>query len=181
MSRLTLIDTNNADSEQAVALDDIRATFGGVPNFLKVFANSPAATRGYLGLHTVAGSGRLDPTTRERIALAIAQRNGCEYCLSAHTALGRKAGLAHEEIAANRAGKSLDAKAAAAVRFARALIDRTGDVPTAEILAVRNAGYSDAEIVEIVTHVGMNVLTNLINNLSQVDVDFPKVELRLAS
>ena len=181
MSRITVIDNANANSEQKELLDAIQSQLGMVPNFLKVFANSPAALRAFLGLHGIASEGSLDAPTRERIALALAQQNACEYCVSAHTAIGRKAGLNGAEIEANRAGTSQDSKAAAAVKFAKALAEHNGEVTTAEILEVRNAGYGESDIVEIITHVGLNVLSNIIGKASQVEIDFPKVELKLAS
>jgi uncharacterized peroxidase-related enzyme len=181
MSRINVVTNEKANAEQRALLDAIQAQLGMVPNFLKVFANSPAALRAFLGLHRIAGEGSLDPRTRERIALALAQQNACQYCVSAHTAIGRKAGLDVAEIDANRAGTSSDAKAAAAVKFAKALAEHNGEVTTAEIIAVRNAGYGDAEIVEIITHVGMNVLTNILGKASRVEIDFPKVELKLAA
>jgi len=181
MSRITVINNENANSEQKELLDAIQSQLGMVPNFLKVFANSPAALRAFLGLHGIASEGSLDAPTRERIALALAQQNACEYCVSAHTAIGRKAGLNGAEIEANRAGTSQDSKAAAAVKFAKALAEHNGEVTTAEILEVRNVGYSESDIVEIITHVGLNVLSNIIGKASQVEIDFPKVELKLAS
>ena len=181
MSRIKVVTKEHANAEQKALLDAIQSQLGMVPNFLKVFANSPAALRAFLGLHGIAGEGSLDAQTRERIALALAQQNSCQYCVSAHTAIGRKAGLHAAEIEANRAGTSEDAKAAAAVKFAKALAEHSGEVTTAEIVAVRNAGYSDAEIVEIITHVGMNVLTNILGKASRVEIDFPKVELKLAA
>jgi len=181
MSRITVINNHNANSEQKELLDAIQSQLGMVPNFLKVFANSPAALRAFLGLHGIASEGSLDAPTRERIALALAQQNACEYCVSAHTAIGRKAGLNGAEIEANRAGTSQDSKAAAAVKFAKALAEHNGEVTTAEILEVRNVGYSESDIVEIITHVGLNVLSNIIGKASQVEIDFPKVELKLAS
>ncbi len=181
MSRINVVTKENANAAQKALLDAIQSQLGMVPNFLKVFANSPAALRAFLGLHGIAGEGSLDAQTRERIALALAQQNSCQYCVSAHTAIGRKAGLNAAEIEANRAGTSEDAKAAAAVKFAKALAEHSGEVTTAEIVAVRNAGYSDAEIVEIITHVGMNVLTNILGKTSRVEIDFPKVELKLAA
>lgn len=181
MSRITVIEQDNANNEQAELLNAIKAQLGMVPNFLKVVANSPAALKAFLGLHEIAGNGDLDAQTRERIALALAQQNACEYCVSAHTAIGRKAGLSNGEIEANRAGTSQDAKAAAAVKFANSLAEHSGEVTNLEILEVRNAGYSDAEIVEIITHVGMNILTNIIGKASRVEIDFPKIDLQLAS
>lgn len=181
MSRINVVTNESANAEQKALLDAIQSKLGMVPNFLKVFANSPSALRAFLGLHGIANEGSLDVQTRERIALALAQQNSCQYCVSAHTALGRKAGLTADEIEANRAGTSRDAKAAAAVKFARAVVEQTGDVTTAEILEVRNAGYSESDIVEIITHVGVNLLTNILGKASRVEIDFPKVELKLAS
>jgi uncharacterized peroxidase-related enzyme len=181
MSRIAVIDRHSADTEQLQLLDAIQRELGLVPNFLKVFANSPAALRAFLGLHGIAKEGSLDLQTRERIALALAQQNACEYCLSAHTALGRNAGLDGEEIAANRAGGSQDAKAAIAVKFARSLVEHQGEVTSAEIAEVREAGFSDADIVEIITHVGMNLLTNILGKASRVEIDFPKVALAQAA
>ena len=92
-----------------------------VPNFLKIFANSPAALKAFLGLHGLANEGSLDSLTKERSASALAQQNECQYCVSAHTAIGSKAGLSGAQMQANRAGSSQDAKAAVAVKFAKAL------------------------------------------------------------
>lgn len=177
MSRINVVNHATANAEQKDLLDAIQTQLGMVPNFLKVFANSPVALRAFLGLHGVANDGSLDPQTRERIALALAQQNTCEYCLSAHTAIGAKAGLNRAEIQANREGSSQDAKAAVAVKLAKSLAEHKGEISTAEILEARNAGYSDADIVEIITHVGMNMLTNILGKASRVEIDFPKVAL----
>lgn len=181
MARINVVTHETANAEQIALYDAIQSQLGMVPNFLKVFANSPDALKAFLGLHGIANGGSLDPQTRERIALALAQQNACEYCLSAHTAIGRKCGLNGAEIDANRAGTSQDARAAAAVKFARAINDHTGDVTSAELDDIRNAGYSEAEIVEIITHVGMNLLTNLVGRASRVEIDFPRVNLKLAA
>lgn len=181
MARINVVTHETANAEQKALFEAIQSKLGIVPNFLKVFANSPEALKAFLGLHGIANAGSLDALTRERIALALAQQNACQYCLSAHTAIGRKAGLDNAEIEANRAGSSHDAKAAAAVRFARALVAHSGEITSAELADVRNAGYGDAEVVEIITHVGMNILTNILGKASHVDIDFPKVELRPAA
>ncbi len=181
MSRINTVTAEQANNEQQALFDAIQSQLGMVPNFLRVFANSPSALKAFLGLHTIAGEGALDEATRERIALALAEQNACQYCVSAHSAIGRKTGLNGDEIEANRAGTSQDAKAAVAVKFAKSLSENTGEVTTSELLEVRNAGYSDAEIVEIITHVGMNLLTNILGKASQVEIDFPKVELKGAA
>ena len=181
MARINIVTAESANPEQKALYDAIQAKLGMVPNFLKVFANSPAALKAFLGLHGIAGEGSLDPQTRERIALALAQQNSCEYCLSAHTAIGRKSGLDAAEIEANRSGGSRDEKAAVAVRFARSLMAHTGEVTTAELIEMREAGYSESDIVEVITHVGMNMLTNMLGKAGRVDIDFPRVEMKLAA
>ena len=181
MSRITMITHENANDEQNVLFTAITEQLGTVPNFLKVFAHSPTALRAFLGLHNIANEGSLDTLTKERIALALAEKNACQYCLSAHTAIGGKAGLSKEEIAANRLGTSNDNKAAAAVKFSISLAEHQGDITNTELLEIRNAGYTEADIVEIITHVGMNILTNILGKASRVDIDFPHVELQQAS
>ncbi|MFZ6731469.1 carboxymuconolactone decarboxylase family protein [Undibacterium sp. Ji42W] len=177
MSRINLVTKETANAEQLALLEAIQTKLGMVPNFLKAFANSPAALRAFLGLHGIAGEGSLDLQTRERIALAVAQKNSCEYCVSAHTAIGRGTGLNNEEMAANRAGSSQDAKAAVAVKFARSLVEHAGEVSTTDILDMRDQGYSDADIIEVITHVGMNILTNILGKATRLEIDFPKVSL----
>ena len=181
MARVAVIDPKTATGEAKQMLDAVQTGLGMVPNFIRVLANSPAALGAFLGLHGIAGAGQLDPKTRERIALAVAEQNACQYCVSAHTALGRKAGLDNREMLANRQGRSEDAKAEAALAFARALVEHTGQVSKAEFDAVRSAGHSDGEIVEIITHVAMNVFTNLLGKATQVEIDFPTVDLQLAA
>ncbi|MDD2919523.1 peroxidase-related enzyme [Rhodoferax sp.] len=181
MSRITAVSNENANTEQRSLLDAIQSQLGMVPNFLRVFAHSPDALKAFLGLHHIANKGSLDAATRERIALALAQKNQCEYCLSAHSAIGRKAGLSGAEIEANRAGSSMDVKASVAVKFARALAEHNGEVTNMELQSMRDVGYSDADIVEVITHVGMNILTNILGKSSRVEIDFPKVALKLAA
>lgn len=181
MSRINLVTPEQANPEQAELYTAITSQLGMVPNFLKVFANSPAALKAFLGLHAIANEGELTAKTKERIALGLAEQNACEYCVSAHTAIGKGAGLTEDEMAENRAGGSQDAQAAIAVKFARSLAEHSGEVTTAELLEIRNAGYSDAEIVEIITHVGMNIMTNILGKASRVAIDFPKIALQKAS
>ncbi|TBR42461.1 carboxymuconolactone decarboxylase family protein [Marinomonas agarivorans] len=158
-------------------LEAVKQQLGSVPNLFRITANSPQALEGYLGLNGALGKGSLNPQTRERIALAVAQVNGCDYCLAAHNYLGENlAKLSAEEINLNRRGSSLDAKAATAVEFAVAITKNRGQVSDAEIAAVRSAGYTDAEIVEIVAHVALNTLTNYLNEVLGTEVDFPAVE-----
>jgi uncharacterized peroxidase-related enzyme len=155
---------------------------GSVPNLFRLVANSPASIEGYLGLMGALGKGSLPAPTRERIALAVAQINGCDYCLSAHTYLGKNlAKLDDSEITANRNGASNDPKADAAVKFAALLTRERGHVNDDALQNVRLAGYSDPEIIEIVLHVALNTLTNYVNEVAKTDVDFPVVHARKAA
>ena len=157
----------------------VQQQLGVVPNLFRVIGNSPAALAGYLGLNGALAKGQLDARTRERIALAVAEVNACDYCLSAHTYLGKHAAkLDDAEMAANREGGSHDAKAAAAVRFAVQVVRARGHVEDADLQAVRAAGYSDAQVVEIVLHVALNTLTNYVNEVAKTAIDFPVVTHR---
>lgn len=148
---------------------------GMIPNMYKLFGLSTPALDGYLGL-TGALSRTLDVRTRERIALAVAEANGCDYCLSAHSYIAEHlAKLDPAEIALARHGGSVDQKAAAAVRFARQVAETRGKVADTDLATLRSAGYGDQEIVEIVANVALNVLTNLLNNVARTDIDFPVV------
>jgi uncharacterized peroxidase-related enzyme len=163
-------------------LEAVKKQLGVVPNLFRLVANSPATLEGYLGLSTALGKGALAPQTRERIALAVAEINGCDYCLSAHTYLGKNlAKLDDAEIAANRAGGSTDAKADAAVRFASKVVRLRGHVGEEDVRAVKAAGYTDAQLVEIVMHVALNTWTNYINEVAKTEIDFPVVTARKAA
>lgn len=175
MSRMQAIDPSTATGETKALFDAAQAKLGAVPNFLRVLAHSPKALAGLLGLYSALDTATLDRATRERIALVVAEGNSCEYCLSAHTAIGRHAGLSSEEMLRNRRGGSADVKAAAAVALAKTVNDHTGEVTAAEFRAAREAGLSDAAIVEIIAVVALNIFTNLIGKATGIDIDFPKV------
>jgi uncharacterized peroxidase-related enzyme len=160
-------------------LEAVKKQLGVAPNLFRVVANSPAALEGYLGLNGALGKGQLDARTRERIAMAVAEINGCDYCLSAHTYLGKNlARLDDAELAANREGGSMDAMAAAAVRFATQVTRERGHVTDADVQAVKAAGYSDGQVIEIVLHVALNTLTNYVNEVAKTEIDFPVVQHR---
>ena len=181
MSRIQPVDPRSASGEAKQLLDAVQSQLGATPNFIRVLARSPKTLGGFLGLYGGVGGSSIDVATRERIALAVAESNACSYCVAAHTAIGRGAGLSHEEMRRNREGGSADARAAAAVAFARALNEHRGEVTAAEFDAVRRAGYDDAQIVEIIAIVALNLFTNLLGKSVQVDIDFPKVPLLKAA
>ena len=182
MSRLTTpASIDAAPASVRSLLEAVHKQIGSVPNLFRLVANSPAALEGYLGMSGALAKGSLPAQTRERVALAVAQINDCGYCLSAHSYLGKNlAKLSEAEIAANRHGGSLDPKADAAVRFAIAVTEARGRAADADLAAVRAAGWSDAEILEIVAHVALNTLTNYVNEVARTEVDFPAPAARAA-
>lgn len=183
MSRLhTPASIEAAPATARPLLEAVKKQIGSVPNLFRVVANSPAALEGYLGLNGALSKGSLDSKTRERIAIAVAEINGCGYCLSAHTYIGKNvAKLDDAEITANRSGASNDLKADAAVRFAVKVVEARGHVSDDDVASVKAAGFDDAQIVEIVLHVALNTLTNYVNEVAKTDIDFPVVALRSAA
>jgi uncharacterized peroxidase-related enzyme len=180
MSRLPIPARDDAPAASQPLLDAVGQQLGVIPNLFRLVGLSPAALEGYLGLNGALGKA-LDVKTRERIALTVAQVNGCDYCLSAHSYLGANmAKLDAAELTANRHGRSNDAKADAALRFAKTVAETRGQVSAGDIEAVKVAGYTDAQVVEIVLLVALNFLTNLINNVADTDIDFPVVSAKAA-
>lgn len=165
------------------SLKAVEKQLGVVPNLFRLVANSPAALSGYLQLSAASAQGGLDAATRERIALVVAELNGCGYCLSAHSYLARNvAKLDDAEILANRNGASNDPKADAAVRFAAAVVRQRGHLSNEQVLAVRQAGYNDAQMLDILLAVALNTFTNYVNEVAQTEIDFPVIEpLRMAA
>ena len=173
MSRISIPTRDDAPAASHAILDAVNGQLGVVPNLFRLVALSPAALAGMTSLSGALAKA-LDVKTRERLAIATAEVNGCDYCLSAHTYLGLNlARLSPEEIALNRKGASSDAKADAAVRFGAKVAQTRGKIAAADLDAVRQAGFTDAQVIEIVAVVAENFLTNLINNVADTDIDFP--------
>jgi uncharacterized peroxidase-related enzyme len=179
MPRLKPIDDASASAEAKVLLEDIRAAYGSVPNGMRTMAASPALLRGVLELGAALGP-TLPSQLRERIAIAIAEQNGCSYCLSAHTSAGRAIGIDDDELARSRTGDSADPAIATVLAFACKVNATRGGVSDEDVARVRAAGYGDAAIAAIVGHVALNVLTNYFNRVAQPVVDFPQVDPDLA-
>lgn len=175
MTRITAIDPADAAGRAKELLESVRRSLGMTPNMMKTIAHSPATLEAYLDFNKALSRGALDPRFREQIAVTAAQANGCDYCLSAHTALGKAAGLGTEELSEARRGAARDPKADAGLKFAQEIVRRHGQISDDSLARVRRAGYSDAEIVEVVAHVAINIFTNYLNLVAQTEVDFPRV------
>ena len=176
MSRISIPTVDNSVAAAKPLLAAVLKQLGVVPNLMKLVGQSPAALEGYLSLNSALSKGKLSAQLRERIALAIAEYNGCDYCLSAHDYLGQNvAKLSRAELNAARDGRSEDANTEVALQFALRVAQSRGHVGNADIAALRLAGFDEASVIEIVANVAVNVLTNYINNVAQTDIDFPVV------
>lgn len=181
MSHLPLIASAQAQGEAASLLTEIQSAFGATPNMFKAVANSPAALQSMWGAFKALGQGRLSAKLTEQVAVVVANRNSCHYCLAAHTALGRKAGATASEMSAAQVGQSEDLKTAAALGFALAVVDGRGQVNAAQLDELRAVGFSDEEMMELLAHVALNLFTNYVNVVFDVPLDFPKVDIRSAN
>ena len=176
MNRITQLDPATATGKTKQLFDGVQAKLGIVPNLFRVFGNSPAALEGYLNFSGALASGVLDAKVREQIALAVAEINYCGYCLSAHTYIGGKVGLNESEITAARKVSATDEHTTAILNLARSIVVQRGELSETEFKAVRSAKLTEAEIVETVANVAVNILTNYLNHVAQTVVDFPEVK-----
>ena len=175
MPRIQAIETSQAAPKAKSLLEGVQKKLGMTPNLMRTMANAPAVLEAYLGFSNSLTHGALSPKLREQIALTVGETNQCDYCLAAHSALGKMAGLGDEEIADSRRGASPDRKTEAVLRFARKIVTARGHVSDDDLRAVRAAGVSDAEIAETVAAVALNIFTNYFNHVTDPDIDFPKV------
>ncbi len=176
MSRFKPVDPAAATGRTKELLDAVKQKFGMVPNITRLMANSPQVLEGYLGFSGALAGGRLDPQLRERIAIAVASANGCDYCLSAHTAGGRMVGLSQEELTAAQQGQSSGERETVALRFATKIVRERGWVADKDVNGLRQAGFDDGEIVEIIAVTVLNIFTNYFNHVAETEIDFPLVK-----
>ncbi|MBT9458227.1 MAG: peroxidase-related enzyme [Burkholderiaceae bacterium] len=178
MSRIPLLASAQAAAPAQAVLQQVHQAFGATPNMFKAVANSPAALQQMWAAFGALGGGVIPAKLGEQIAVAVADANACHYCLAAHTALGRKAGATAEEMAAAQGGESADARTQAALNFALKLVRERGQLGDGDVPALRAAGFSDGEVVEILAHVALNLFTNYVNVAFAVPVDFPQIKLK---
>ena len=181
MPRINPINPEETDVKTAATLTGVRKKLGFLPNIFTTFAQSPAALNGYVQLSERLAGGRLTASQRERIALAVAQQNACQYCLSAHSAIGKSVGLGDKEIERARTGEAVDARDNLVTLFALKVARSQGEISDAELAAARQGGLDDGLIVEIIANVALNVLTNYLNKIAGTEIDFPVVALQTAA
>jgi uncharacterized peroxidase-related enzyme len=175
---ITPVEPENATGKAAELLGEVKKSLGLVPTMTKVMANSPALLKSYLVLNAAVSTGSIPAAVRERLAIATAQLNGCEYCLSAHTYIGENiAKVSMEELTKARAAESDDAHVQALLTLSNEIASNAGDVSDEAIAAARAAGVTDAEIGDVVANLALNTLTNYFNVLANVENDWPLVTL----
>ena len=176
MTRLKALDPQDATGRSKELFEGIEAKLGMVPNMMRTMGTSSIVLEGYLDLSTTLGKGTLGGKLGELIALAVAEANACNYCLSAHSFIGEKlANIDADSLYLAREGKNNDPKIEAALTFAQTLVRKGGQTSDADVEAVKAAGYTEGQIGEIVAHVSLNIFTNYFNNTAETEIDFPVV------
>lgn len=183
MARIAIPTKDQAPAKSQPILENYDKVLGVVPNFFALISQSPDALKAIADMHATLGKS-LGHKTRERIHVMTAEVNGCDYCLSAHTYLaGKLNGVAEDDLKLNREGHSTDPQADAALQFAYKVAKSRGHIGDADLEAVRAAGYTDAQIVDIVAETAFSFITNLFNNTFETDIDasFPVLRTRKAA
>lgn len=176
MTRLKALSPDEATGKTKELFNGIQRKLGMVPNMMRTMGNSSAVLEGYLNLSGALSTGTLGAKTGELIALAVAESNTCDYCLSAHSFIGEKlVGIDTPSLSSAREGNSTNAKTDAALKFAQTLVSKRGSVSDADVEKVKAAGFSDGEVSEIVAHVALNILTNYLNKTANTEIDFPVI------
>lgn len=177
MARLKTVDPVQATGKAKDLLAGVQKKLGLTPNMTKVMANSPAVLEGYIQFSGSLESGSLSPRLREQIALVVGEANGCEYCVSAHSVIGKLVGLNETEIGKSRTAQGTNPRETVALQFARDIVRAQGRVGKEAVAALKESDFNDGEVAEIIANVALNIFTNYFNNTADVDVDFPKVAL----
>ena len=173
MQKIAVIERENACERTKELVNAVEKKLGVVPNIFLTMGKAPAVLQGYLQFSESLSEGKLCPQLREKIALATAGKNNCDYCASAHTFLGQKVGIDKEELKKNLESRSDDPKSEAVLRFVHNVLENKGRVDSIQTLI--EVGLSEEEIVEVIGHIGMNIFTNYFNNVINTEIDFPIV------
>lgn len=175
MTNIKPVVLTEAEPKAKQLLEGIEKNLGTIPNIFATFAHSASVLEAYLGFSGALAKGKLDPKIREQLALTVAGANNCDYCASAHTAIGAKTGVDKDELESSLVGQSKDAKTQAVLTFSKLVVAKNGAVQAADVEALRTAGLSEAEIVEVIAAIGLNIFTNYFNHIAATEVDFPLV------
>jgi alkylhydroperoxidase family enzyme len=176
MQRVHSVNPQVAQGRTKELLDTVQQAFGMIPNTAKVMANSPAVLDSFLAFSTAMGKVQIGEKLHNQLKLNTSETNSCDYCTSILCAIAPSAGLSADDILAGRTGKSVDQRTEAALKFAEDVLESRGKVTNQQLAAVRDAGFSDGEIVEIVASVVLGCFTNFLNNVADTELDIPQAE-----
>lgn len=180
MARIEPLTIQSADPKAAELLGNVKASLGMVPNIFGTMANSASLLEGYLSLSGALAAASLPAQLNEQIALAVAGVNTCDYCASAHTTLGKMAGISEDEMTRNLQGSSADERTQLVLDFVREIVNEKGRVSNATLEGLRSNGFADQQILEIFGQVVANIFTNYFNHLAETEIDFPVVSSQVA-
>lgn len=170
----TVHDKQSAPEDARPLLDKVEQGFGFVPNIMGVGAEAPAWVEAYLSLGDILGRSSLSKEEQQVVLLSVSTQNRCDYCVAAHTASGERAGVAAEVIEAIRAGTEVpDAKLEALRRFTQAIVDKRGWVSEADVQGFLDAGFTRAQVLEVLVGVSMKTLSNYLNHMAETPLDEP--------
>ena len=176
MQRLNSVNPELAEGRTKELLDTVQQAFGVIPNTAKVMANSPAVLESFLAFSQAMGQSAIGEKLHNQVKLSTSESNSCNYCTSLLSAVGPSAGLTADDILAGRTATAEDRRTDAALKFAEAVLENRGKVSSEQLEAVREVGFNDAEIVEIVTSVVLGCFGNFLNNVADTELDFPQAE-----
>lgn len=176
ISRVKTITPESAHGELQQIYQNLEKKLGKVPNIFQIMGNSPAALKAFLGFNEAVSHFHLSPTLREQIALTVSQANHCQYCLSAHSAIGKNLGMGEQEILDARQTKSRDKKTQAILTFSKEVVQKQGHISTDALHHLLEAGVTESELVEIILVINLTMLTNYFNHITDPKVDFPTVK-----
>ena len=175
MSRLQTVNTSTADAETQALLNGVQNKLGMVPNMISTMAQSLPVAKAYLAFSDALSGSSIRPKLREQISIAVGASNGCNYCLAAHSAIGKSVGLSDCDVIDAQSANSTDSKSEVALQFARSIAENRGGISDDEFDKMRAAGFSDTEIADVIGLVALNTFTNIFNRAAQTEIDFPEV------
>lgn len=175
MPRIEPLTDDLAAGQAAELFSAITQKVGKVPNLYRTLGQAPSVLAGLLQLGEALDGGSLSAPVKEQIALRVANRNGCDYCEAAHTAIGKSVGLSEDQVINARQGQANDDKSQAILQLVDAILEREGFVTDDQLNTARENGLSDAEVLEVTGQVIKNFFTNFVNHLAQTEVDFPAI------
>lgn len=153
-------------------LEEVKRTYGFVPNVLRELSASPAALQVYVAAQDALAKGSLSPREQQAVQVSVAAHNSCEYCQAAHSWIGRKVGITPEDLAAIRTGtRPQDTEVAAIVEAARALLERRGWLGKEDLRTLESHGVTRAKLYEVIAFIGVKTISNYVNHIAHTPLD----------